>query len=71
MKDPFQTGELLQGLLMADPKSDPFRDIFQEKASLFFSPPSRNSVQKTFWQCFIVRIGLGKLDPQGVFFCGV
>lgn len=36
MKDPFQTGKLLQGLLMADPKSDPFRDIFQEKASFFF-----------------------------------
>lgn len=36
MKNPFQTGELLQVLLRADPKSDPFRDTFQEKAAFFF-----------------------------------
>ena len=69
MKNPFQTGELLQALLRADPKSDPFRDTVQEKASFFFFLIlSSNSVQKTLWQCFIVKTGLGKLDPQGVFF---
>ena len=70
MKNPFQTGELLQVLLRADPKSDPFRDTFQEKAAFFFFflIPSGNSVQKTLWQCFTVKTGLGKLDPPGVFF---
>lgn len=54
MKDPFQTGELLQGLLMADPKSDPFRDIFQEKAS-FFPPPKQEFCPKDLLAVFYCK----------------
>ena len=68
MKNPFQTGKLLQVLMRAHPKSDPFRDTFQEKASFFlkqqFCPEDSLAVS-------VVRGQLGKLCPQGVFFSGV
>lgn len=67
MENPFQTGKLLQVLLRTDPKSDPFRDTFQEKASFF----PKQFCPEDSWAVFSARRELGEAAPPAYFFCGV
>lgn len=69
MKNLFQTEKPLQVLLRADPKSNPFRDTFQEKASFFF--PSSNSVQRLFGSVYCKKKAWETVSPGSVFLWGL